>query len=66
MDQISDDRNTDESWLEEIAIKEAMKKLNNREKHIISLRFFQGKLRWKLPMRSAYPKLRSPGWRKPP
>jgi RNA polymerase sporulation-specific sigma factor len=43
MDQISDDRNTDESWLEEIAIKEAMKKLNNREKHIISLRFFQGK-----------------------
>lgn len=43
MDQISDDRNTDELWLEEIAIKEAMKKLNNREKHIISLRFFQGK-----------------------
>lgn len=43
MDQISDDRITDESWLEEIAIKEAMKKLNNREKHIISLRFFQGK-----------------------
>lgn len=43
MDQISDDRNTDELWLEEIAIKEAMKKLNEREKHIVSLRFFQGK-----------------------
>lgn len=43
MDQISDERNTDELWLEEIAIKEAMKKLNNREKHIVSLRFFQGK-----------------------
>jgi len=43
MDQISDDRSSDELWLEEIAIKEAMKKLNNREKHIVSLRFFQGK-----------------------
>ena len=43
MDQISDDRSNDELWLEEIAIKEAMKKLNNREKHIVSLRFFQGK-----------------------
>ena len=43
LDQISDDRSSDELWLEEIAIKEAMKKLNNREKHIVSLRFFQGK-----------------------
>ncbi|MGI6453981.1 MAG: RNA polymerase sporulation sigma factor SigG [Syntrophomonadaceae bacterium] len=43
MDQISDDKNTDEMWLEEIAIREAMKKLNSREKHIISLRFFQGR-----------------------
>ncbi len=43
MDQISDDKNTDEQWLEEIAIKEAMKKLNEREKHIVNLRFFSGK-----------------------
>ncbi len=43
MDQISDDKNTDELWLEEITIKEAMKKLNEREKHIVSLRFFHGK-----------------------
>lgn len=43
MDQISDDKNTDDSWLEEISIKEAMKKLNDREKHIVSLRFFAGK-----------------------
>lgn len=43
MDQISDDKNTDQQWLEEIAIKEAMKKLNEREKHIVSLRFFGGK-----------------------
>lgn len=43
MDQLSDDKNTDEQWLEEIAIKEAMKKLNDREKHIVNLRFFAGK-----------------------
>lgn len=43
MDQISDERCNDDLWLEEIAIKEAMKKLNDREKHIVSLRFFNGK-----------------------
>jgi RNA polymerase sporulation-specific sigma factor len=43
MDQISDDKNTDEQWLEEISIREAMKKLNEREKHIVNLRFFSGK-----------------------
>lgn len=43
MDQISDERSNDDLWLEEIAIKEAMKKLNDREKHIVSLRFFNGK-----------------------
>jgi RNA polymerase sporulation-specific sigma factor len=43
MDQISDDKNTDEQWLESITINEALKKLNEREKHIVSLRFFSGK-----------------------
>lgn len=43
MDQISDDKNTDELWLEEISIREAMKKLNDREKMILTLRFFEGK-----------------------
>jgi len=43
MDQISDEKNSDEQWLETISIKEAMDKLNPREKHIIALRFFQGK-----------------------
>lgn len=43
MDQISDDKNTDEQWLEGITINEAIKKLNEREKHIVSLRFFNGK-----------------------
>lgn len=43
MDQISDDKNSDDLWLEEISIKEALKKLNEREKLIIALRFFNGK-----------------------
>ncbi|MDD3852892.1 MAG: RNA polymerase sporulation sigma factor SigG [Syntrophomonadaceae bacterium] len=43
MDQISDEHNSDDLWLEEITINEAMKKLNEREKHIVSLRFFHGK-----------------------
>lgn len=43
MDQISDSKNIDESWLENISIKEAMKKLNDREKLILNMRFFQGR-----------------------
>ena len=43
MDQISDDKNTDEDWIEEISLKEAIKKLNSRERHILNLRFFKGR-----------------------
>ncbi len=43
MDQLSDKKNTDENWLEEIALKEAVKKLSDREKKILTLRFFDGK-----------------------
>lgn len=43
MDQVSDDKNTDLSWIENIVLSEAMNKLNDREKHIIELRFFEGK-----------------------
>lgn len=43
MDQVSDSKNTDESWLENISIKEAMKKLTDREKLILNLRFFNGR-----------------------
>jgi len=42
MDQVGDE-NTDESWLGEIVLKEAIKNLNEREKSILTLRFFQGK-----------------------
>jgi len=43
MDQISDERTTDDLWLEEISIREALKKLSDREKLILTLRFFEGK-----------------------
>nr|WP_277997098.1 RNA polymerase sporulation sigma factor SigG [Moorella sp. Hama-1] len=43
MDQIGDEKNQDINWLENIAIKEAMNKLNPRERLILSLRFFEGK-----------------------
>lgn len=43
MDQISDTKNTDESWLQKIAISEAIRSLPERERNIIELRFFAGK-----------------------
>ena len=43
MDQVKDDRYGDDAWLERIAIKEAMRKLNDREKKILRLRFFEGR-----------------------
>lgn len=43
VDQVSDTKNTDESWLEQIAITDAIERLGEREKNILSLRFFHGK-----------------------
>ncbi|SFR95758.1 RNA polymerase sporulation sigma factor SigG [Anaeromicropila populeti] len=43
MDQISDKKNKEENWVEEITLKEAMNKLSDRENNIIKLRFFEGK-----------------------
>ena len=43
MDQVRDSKTTDENWLEQIALREAIAKLSDREKRILSLRFFQGK-----------------------
>jgi RNA polymerase sporulation-specific sigma factor len=43
MDQLSDDRNKDTTWIEEIALQEGMRRLNDREKLILRKRFFQGK-----------------------
>lgn len=43
MDQISDKKNKEELWIEHLSLSEAMKKLNEREREIITLRFFEGK-----------------------
>lgn len=43
MDQISDKRNKEEHWLEKISLSEAMHRLDNRERHIIEMRFYEGK-----------------------
>ena len=43
MDQVRDTKNTDEDWTDRIALKEAMKHLDPRERRILSLRFYEGK-----------------------
>ena len=43
MDQVRDTKNTDENWLERIALRDAFQALGQREKQILSLRFFDGK-----------------------
>ncbi|MGI5969533.1 MAG: RNA polymerase sporulation sigma factor SigG [Lachnospiraceae bacterium] len=43
MDQISDKKNKEDNWIEELSVKEALSHLNDREKSIINLRYFHGK-----------------------
>ncbi|WP_226578525.1 RNA polymerase sporulation sigma factor SigG [Halobacillus litoralis] len=43
VDQLKDDREKDSVWLDELSLREGMKKLNEREKMILTKRFFQGK-----------------------
>lgn len=43
MDQVKDEKNTDEQWLEHLALTDAMERLTERERHILELRFYQGK-----------------------
>ncbi|MEG0805513.1 MAG: RNA polymerase sporulation sigma factor SigG [Lachnospiraceae bacterium] len=42
-DQISDKKNKEDTWIEELSLSDAMSRLGGREKHIIKLRFFEGK-----------------------
>ena len=43
MDQVSDKKNREELWVEQLSLSDALKKLNPREHEIIVLRFFEGK-----------------------
>ena len=61
MDQVRDERNTDEHWLEHIALHDAIDRLTEREKAI-----FRGRPRWRCPARSVSARHRCLGWRKTP
>ena len=43
MDQVKDTKNGDDKWLEGVSLREAMHKLNDREKYILFLRFYHGR-----------------------
>jgi len=43
MDQVSDEKNNDDNWLENISINEAIARLTERERMIVDLRFFRGR-----------------------
>lgn len=43
MDQVTDDKRPDNNWLDVIGVREALSRLSEREKHILTLRFFQGR-----------------------
>ena len=43
MDQVGDTKNTDEAWLERLALSAAIASLGEREKHILAMRFFDGR-----------------------
>lgn len=43
MDQVSDKKNKEENWIEKLSLEAAMERLNERERYIIRLRFFEGK-----------------------
>jgi RNA polymerase sporulation-specific sigma factor len=43
MDQVRDPKNTETSWVENIALRDAIHKLGERERRIIELRFYEGK-----------------------
>ena len=43
MDNLKDNKNKEEKWIEELSLGDAMDRLNERENYIIRLRFFEGK-----------------------
>jgi len=43
IDQVKDNKNTDDRWLDRLALEDSMSRLTDRERHILALRFFEGK-----------------------
>ena len=63
-DQVRDESVSADGWLQNIAIREALCRLSEREQRILNLRFFQGARRWKSPRRSASARRRFRVWKK--
>ena len=51
MDQVSDKKNREENWVEELSLEAAMERLNERERLLIHLRFFEGKTQMEVSSR---------------
>ena len=64
MDQIKDKKSSEESWVEEISLREAMDRLPKRERHIIDLVFSRERPRQKWQKKSISARHRCQGWRK--
>ena len=64
MDQVKDTKHQDDNWLEHIAIKEAMRRLNEREKKSCACASTRAGRRWRWPGKSASPRPRCPGWKR--
>ena len=63
MDQISDEKSLDEKWLEVLSIKDALKKLTDREKLILTLRFYRGKTQMEVADESVFPRRKFHAWK---
>lgn len=66
MDQISDKKNKEDNWVQEIALCEALKKLPKREQRIIKMRFMRERLRWRLRRKYTFLRRRSLALKKVP
>ena len=64
MDQISDKKNKEETWVENLSLREAINRLNKRERHIIDLRFYEGKTQMEVAQEIGFPRHRSVGWKR--
>ena len=52
--------------MQNLALQDAVARLNERERQIIRMRFYEGRPRWRLPGKSASRRRRSAGWKSPP
>lgn len=64
MDQISDKKNKEEHWVEDLSLSDALSHLNERDEHIIRLRFLRERHRLKSRMKFIFRRHRCRGWRK--